>query len=399
MTTSQILKLVAGMFNGAPGGAILGNLSQAVDSGMSLSELADILENTNQFQSLVGDLDTAGQVEYLMNNFGLTPNGEAGSPAARAENFFTSSIEGGVGLGRIVDQAIVFLERDDLPEEFAEVAALMNNKALVAGVHAENHSTIANVAAAQALFVGVTSTLVNFGNIDETVVINAAGVVGGTNAVAFTGKALAYLTVNLVDDADFVVAGQDALQTVAIDATGNASTVTAEITVDATEEFSLTRLTLTDSSEGGDATIDVTLTETPDLISITLSGGEVTTFSIDAGLAEFLGIVTINIGDFGVDEVGNTSGGLTYTAAASNLREVFKFTGNNIGDVEITDFLAGVGGNADRLDFSAFEGVTGLDDMNITYDGTNTVISSDAFAGDIAVNGVDLSTDAFNFVF
>jgi S-layer protein len=158
MATSNILKLVAGMFNGAPGGAILGDLKQAVDAGMSLPELADILENTNQFQSLVGGLDTAGKVEFLMNNFGLTADGVEGSAATRAENFFTNSIEDGVGLGFMVYQAVVFLESDNLPEEFADVAALLNNKALVAEVHAANYQTIANVAAGQALFVGVTST-------------------------------------------------------------------------------------------------------------------------------------------------------------------------------------------------------------------------------------------------
>jgi len=158
MATTQILKLVAGMFNGAPGGAILGDLSGAVNAGMSLPELADILENTNQFQSLVDGLDTAGKVEFLMNNFGLTADGVEGSAATRAENFFTNSIEDGVGLGYMVYQAIVFLESDNLPEEFADVAALLNNKALVAAVHAENYDAIANVAAGQALFVGVTST-------------------------------------------------------------------------------------------------------------------------------------------------------------------------------------------------------------------------------------------------
>jgi hypothetical protein len=73
--------------------------------------------------------------------------------------------------------------------------------------------------------------------------------------------------------------------------------------------------------------------------------------------------------------------------------------GEDFGDVTIDDFLPGVGGNADRLDFSAFAGVTGLDDLNITYDGSNTVITSDAFAGEITVVGVDLSTDAVNFIF
>ncbi|MGG7055622.1 beta strand repeat-containing protein [Nitrosomonas sp. ANs5] len=248
------------------------------------------------------------------------------------------------------------------------------------------------------------SGVVDFGDAAETVVINAAGVVGAANVVTFTGEALATLTINLEDNADFVIDGQEALQTVAIDAAGNASTVEASITGDAAEEFSLTTLTLTDSSEDGDATIDVTLTDTVDLNSITLSGGEASDFVIDAAAADFQGAVTLNIGNFGVDEDGNATGSLTYTAdTTNNLREVFKFTGDNFGDINITDFRAGVGGNADRLDFSAFEGVTGLDDLNLAFDGVDTTtITSDAFAGTITIveiGGVDLSTDAFNFVF
>ena len=243
----------------------------------------------------------------------------------------------------------------------------------------------------------------NLGNTAETVVINAEAAVGATGVVTVAGEALVSLTLNLEDDADIDVGlTEEALETVVINASGNASTITSTISGDAAEEFSLTSLTLTDASEDGDVEFDITLVETVNLTTINLSGGVDTIFTIDAAAADFAGRLTINIGNFGVDEDGDASATalLDYTAdAAGNLREVFKFVGEDFGNVEITGFLAGVGGNADRLDFSAFAGVTGLDDLNITWDGTDTVITSDAFAGEITVIGVDLSTDAFNFIF
>ena len=69
--------------------------------------------------------------------------------------------------------------------------------------------------------------------------------------------------------------------------------------------------------------------------------------------------------------------------------------------VDGASFEAGVGGTADRLDFSQFAAVTGLDDLAITFDGSDTLITAadDQFDGTITVAGVDLSTDAVNFVF
>lgn len=153
----QILKIVAGLFNGAPGGAILNDLSQAVEAGVSMAQLADILANTNQFKQDIigGKVTTAQQVSVLMNNFGLTPDGEAGSPATLAAEFFTARIEGGAGFGAIVLEAVNFLD-NTTNEAFAPYSALLNNKALVAALHAESNN-ISGVADAQTILAGVTA--------------------------------------------------------------------------------------------------------------------------------------------------------------------------------------------------------------------------------------------------
>lgn len=158
-TQDQILKVVAGLFNGAPGGAILSDLTGAVESGLPVHELAAILADLDLFKEIVPDTATTEQkVETLLNNFGLEPGGEEGSAAALAEEYFTARIEEGANLGHIVYEAVVYLEQADLPEEFAEVAALLNNKLLVARVHAENYEDgIDSVATGQSLFEGVTS--------------------------------------------------------------------------------------------------------------------------------------------------------------------------------------------------------------------------------------------------
>lgn len=154
----QILKIVAGLFNGAPGGAILNDLSQAVEAGVSMAQLADILADTNQFKNDImgGKTTTADQVGVLLEHFGLTPDDEAGSPATMAAEFFTARIEGGAGFGAIVLESVNYLN-NTTNEAFAPYSALLNNKALVASVHADNYATIAGVAGAQAFFVGVTS--------------------------------------------------------------------------------------------------------------------------------------------------------------------------------------------------------------------------------------------------
>lgn len=154
----QILGLVVGLFNGAPGGANLSDLANALEAGVPIEEIADILDSIPLFTQDVmgGKVTVAQQVAVLMNNFGLTADGVEGSPATQAEEFFTDSIEAGMGFGPTVLIAVNFLMDPNVPEEFAETAALLNNKVLVAGIHAENNN-ISSVAEAQSILFGVTA--------------------------------------------------------------------------------------------------------------------------------------------------------------------------------------------------------------------------------------------------
>ncbi|WP_293006406.1 calcium-binding protein [Nitrosomonas sp.] len=130
---TEILKIVAGLFNAAPGSTYLTILANYVENGGSGSQLADELAVLPLFTNDImgGKVTTASQVAVLMDNFGLTADGVEGSAASQAEDYFTTQIDAGVGFGRIVFDAVTFLSNDP-PEEFTEAATLLANKALVA---------------------------------------------------------------------------------------------------------------------------------------------------------------------------------------------------------------------------------------------------------------------------
>lgn len=150
---SNIFKLVAGLFNGAPGKNIQTDLSNIVAAGTSLSELANILVGTLEFQSIV-PAGQAAQADFLLKNFGFDP--AATDDATTVAKAFVND-NFGLGLGQLAYLAVEFLNTTTDPV-FADAAALLNNKALVAGVHADNVDAIASVAAGQAAFVGVTAS-------------------------------------------------------------------------------------------------------------------------------------------------------------------------------------------------------------------------------------------------
>jgi len=161
------------------------------------------------------------------------------------------------------------------------------------------------------------------------------------------------------------------------------------------------------------------------LTTVTVTGGEGSVLDQGFGPAEesletidlsaMEGSSTINMVNDNTDAFGPISiligtGDVEYDFAAvggtpapttSLDRESFTFVGDDIGTIDLDGFVAGVGGTADRLDFSQFAAVTELDDLAIAYGGTDTTITAadGQFDGTITVAGVDLSTDAFNFIF
>lgn len=89
-----------------------------------------------------------------------------------------------------------------------------------------------------------------------------------------------------------------------------------------------------------------------------------------------------------------------------DVREIFSFVGDDIGaitvdgvSVEIGGFTVSNGGNGDRLDFSSFDAVSGLEDLTIAFVEGDTYITSTGFSGEILILGADLSNADFNFVF
>ena len=153
-----IVGLVVGMFNAAPGQTFLGEFENAIDAGLDFKQLADFLEATPQFQNdvLGGDNSVANQVAVLMDHFGLTSgNTDPASPDAQAEAFFNARLDQGATFGDIVIEAGLYLLGEPAPE-FAETAALFQNKMLVARLYSEENSDD-NVADLQAVLTDVTT--------------------------------------------------------------------------------------------------------------------------------------------------------------------------------------------------------------------------------------------------
>lgn len=196
------------------------------------------------------------------------------------------------------------------------------------------------------------------------------------------------------------------------------ATITADLTnaaaADDSSTESLTSLTLADTTDasaagfvsGDAANFDIGVYDVNGMTSIDLSGiagtdanGDdyATSFTLDASLAGFAAPVTVSVGD----------GDTTYINDSNDKREIFQFSGEDIGDVLIgsdggttvatgnagtdTEFTITSAGNGDKLDFSAFANVSSLDDLAITGgDGTTDFVVSaaaDQFEGSITLVG------------
>ncbi|MBS0588496.1 MAG: hypothetical protein JSS37_11225 [Proteobacteria bacterium] len=139
---TEILKIVAGLFNAAPGGSNLSELAKQVEGGMTTSQLADALASIPLFTSgiLAGKVTVDDQVNVLMNNFGMTADSDAASAGSQAKAYFTQQITDGVGFGKIVFDAVTFLSATT-DAKFAAAQTLLNNKALVAAAYSSANSS------------------------------------------------------------------------------------------------------------------------------------------------------------------------------------------------------------------------------------------------------------------
>lgn len=189
---TEILKVVAGLFNAAPGGTYLTELANLVDGGMTISQLSDLLAATPLFTGniLAGKVTVEDQVSVLMDNFGVTADSDPASAGSQAEVYFTQQIEAGVGFGKIVYDAETFLSATTDPV-FTTAATLLANKALVAEAYSSTSSST-DLTTLQSVLSNVTGTA-PYTDEDVAAVLEGSGTAGGktftlTNTTdAFTG--------------------------------------------------------------------------------------------------------------------------------------------------------------------------------------------------------------------
>jgi len=139
---TEILKIVAGLFNAAPGGSNLTELANLVSGGMTTSQLADALAANTLFTNGImgGKVTVEDQVDVLLHNFGLAADSDPASAGSQAAAYFTQLINDGVGFGNIVFQAVTYLSGTPATE-FTVAATLLANKALVADAYSKTASS------------------------------------------------------------------------------------------------------------------------------------------------------------------------------------------------------------------------------------------------------------------
>jgi hypothetical protein len=247
-------------------------------------------------------------------------------------------------------------------------------------------------------FEGLTTVVVDAGGNGEVDMANAMG--------AFS------LVVTAGDDADvdltdtgvtsIAATGDNAF--VLVDGAEGLTAVTATAddvaTVSITDAEDLASVTIAAGDDEGGNTLTLVNTDAVSLIDLTnitdnddgeLSGDAFITVDVDE--ADFAGPVSVLVGEENLDFTMD---------AGDSVRETFTFTGDETGAVTINGFLASVGGTGDRIDFSQLAGIDSLEDLAITFDGTDTHITEKAGVDvnvDITVTGTDISLDAFHFVF
>lgn len=208
---TSILKIVAGLFNAAPGATYLTSFANymALPGATSLG-LANALAADAAFTNGVmgGQVTVAAQVAKLMANFGLTYAAApvAGTADGDAQAFFTGQINAGVGFGQIVDSAVTFLDGISAKQAagtaltaaetiYATTAQTLQNKALVAEHYSATLGTASGtLASLQTVLSGVTATTFAAGATSATVTaaqlsaaLTAGGGVAGTTYTLTTG--------------------------------------------------------------------------------------------------------------------------------------------------------------------------------------------------------------------
>jgi len=448
---TKLLKVVVGLFNAAPGNFYLPQLETAVENGMSISDLAQVLALKPIFTGgVMGSATTsAEQAAILAANFGLTADDVEGSPASKAIAYFTNGIDNGVNIGTLVYNAVVFLANQPADSEFASVATLLENKALVSATYSASLggtdlATLQNVLSAvtgDAPYTeeDVTQALADAGIVitpptDFTLTASADSVSEG-QPLTYTVTASqpvaedTVVTFNVIigDSAaadqgtsstnlnDFV-AGTFNPVTVTIPA--GSTTATFEVTAandgvtELPENFSVTATVGGSTLSIGTLLLDGLVGETfaltvdPDIIQGTAGNDQI--FGLEDGLLTSSDIID---GAAGVDTLSAELED-TYTPVISNVEIIKIRAGNNNAQLDMTDstgytqLIANGDGNGYDVTFDNISEETNIgvanfkDDYNAyfnftdgVYTGTDDTITIDMGKNNTDLNGIEIFVD------
>lgn len=190
---TEILKIVAGLFNAAPGGSNLSELANFVSNGGTTQQLSNALAALPLFTTgiLAGKVTVEDQVGVLMKNFGLTDSDDAASAGAQAHDYFHDRIEAGDSFGDIVFDAVSFLSTTT-DAAFTEPKTLLDNKAKVAEAYSKT-SSASDLDTLQKVLSNVTGTSAYTDEEVAAILADSGSTVGKTFTLtnttdAFTGS-------------------------------------------------------------------------------------------------------------------------------------------------------------------------------------------------------------------
>lgn len=423
---TQILKIVAGLFNGGISAGNLSALANLVEGGMSIAALSDALASTSAFTSniLAGKTTVESQVSVLMNNFGvIADSNNLQSAGSQAELYFTARISNGAGFGTIVYEAVTFLSRNDLPVEFAEVAALLNNKVLVVEEYAGRNPPD-DFATMIALLSDVTAT--NPATKDEALVF----------VNNFISGPIVNNIITLTDATDNLTgtSGIDIYSGV-FDPAGNASTISNADVLDGTDGNDMLNIRIASSSAGGSTIAPVSsnvenifLTNqattdpfTLNFVNITdefqvwdkgsASGSNTKAINVDAtttvGMSNTLGFYEVN---FSGDRSGSSDAFTLALTGAGTARQQTNFsTITTSGAVDDTFEIANISSTTTLSNVSLGVDPMTLKTINVSGDaalmlgghnnfvGLSMVDASQMTAGALNIDARDSDESNFNF--
>lgn len=355
---ADILKVVAGLFNAAPGGVYLTELANFVSSGGTIQQLSNGLATNPIFTTniLAGKVTIEDQVDVLMNHFGVTADSVAGSAGSQAHDYFHARLEAGDGFGDIVYDAITFLSTTT-DAAFAEAKTLLENKVKVADAFSKV-STSTDFSTLQQTLSKVTGTAPYTAEDVQAILDGSGGI----------GKSFS-LTVNQDSGAAFVgTAGVDIFEAAAQNVSGTLTNTLQSV----------------DSIDGG-AGID-------SLNATLAQAGAV------AATIKNIEKINVRFADGGAKlDLANTTGATTVTVADSTTVGAV----NNIGDIASLAIKnqkqnVNIGGTAGTATTVALDlNTVGTDAAAITLDlGVDN--ASKATTANITANNAYVNVDSTN---